>query len=301
MTRGETLLTKRNLIIALVLGAMVLPLLFIGPSLNSSENHIVEVEQEKHVEQTLCEPCPPQPELGQFHHKYFQGFNFGKCLKWAVSFPWNKEVNNWNYGGHGDRRLTPFEVTLNENSVFIEIGGNRGDDMDFFLNTYPFLNYYVFEPVKQWATHLENKHKVPKVHVYAIGLGDEAAELNFDANQGFGANQWGKRDAVTIAQVSDFFNSHPVLNSSQIDVFHINCEGCEYPVLEELIKANYAPKWKVLQFGSHNYPHQRDIMARYCRLQDLLLPTHNRVWGVPGAWERWVRKDVPSTPTPYPF
>ncbi|CAF4844171.1 unnamed protein product, partial [Rotaria sp. Silwood1] len=49
----------------------------------------------------------------------------------------------------------------------------------------------------------------------------------------------------------------------------------------------------IIQFGSHRPSAIRSsISQRYCCLQQMLSVTHHLQFGIPWAWERWLRNDL---------
>ena len=72
-----------------------------------------------------------------------------------------------------------------------------------------------------------------------------------------------------------------------IDLFHVNCEGCEWEMMENIISNGLHKKMKMIQFGSHYFSPISDISYRYCKIRDQLQETHSFKFGIPFAWERW--------------
>ena len=75
--------------------------------------------------------------------------------------------------------------------------------------------------------------------------------------------------------------------SGQITLLHVNCEGCEWELLESIIESDEHTKIKVIQFGSHYFSQVKDIATRYCNVRSQLSKTHRMVYGQAWAWERW--------------
>merc|ERR1712083_456956 len=80
---------------------------------------------------------------------------------------------------------------------------------------------------------------------------------------------------------------------SEISLLHINCEGCEWEMLENLIEQpDVMSKVRCLQVGTHFFPELvSNLNKRYCKIREQLSLTHRLVWGVPYAWERWDRRE----------
>ena len=77
-----------------------------------------------------------------------------------------------------------------------------------------------------------------------------------------------------------------------ISLLHMNCEGCEWELLESIIKNDEHLSISVIQFGSHFSPKVKDIAARYCKVREQLSKTHRMVYGQSWAWERWDRRNL---------
>ena len=78
--------------------------------------------------------------------------------------------------------------------------------------------------------------------------------------------------------------------TDNIDLLHVNCEGCEWEMLENIIKAGEHKHIRTIQFGSHYFPQVPGITGRYCRIREELNKTHSMVYGQAWAWERWDRR-----------
>merc|ERR1711874_127156 len=78
----------------------------------------------------------------------------------------------------------------------------------------------------------------------------------------------------------------------QLDLLHINCEGCEYELLENIIENNLHRKIKIIQFGSHFFAQIARLTERYCNIREKLSETHVKIYGQSFGWERWDSKLV---------
>ena len=76
-----------------------------------------------------------------------------------------------------------------------------------------------------------------------------------------------------------------------IDLLHMNCEGCEWEMLETLIQSRLVGRIKTLQIGTHWYPHLQKLPERYCRIQLALDCTHVMEFRSPFGWERHILLD----------
>ena len=78
--------------------------------------------------------------------------------------------------------------------------------------------------------------------------------------------------------------------SGDLDLLHVNCEGCEYEMLENIIKSGLHWKIKIIQFGTHFFSEVPRLTERYCDIRSELSQSHRMVYGIAFAWERWDRK-----------
>ena len=96
-------------------------------------------------------------------------------------------------------------------------------------------------------------------------------------------------ECSTIRNVSAIILNELELFNKPFSV-HMNCEGCEFEVVQSLIETGLISRVRVLQFGSHRVDFVQNPVYQYCSLRLALLKTHNLLWAEPWAWERWVLK-----------
>ncbi len=146
-------------------------------------------------------------------------------------------------------------------------------------------------------------------HAYAYGLSDrstfiEMAENSTAEGQSLSLIREQKmvrsheRHKLIIRDVSEIIFELKILRQlgahlntvdGELTVLHMNCEGCEYEVLERLIDTHFIKYVRYLQFGTHRpISIQSTITERYCSLQKKLSNTHRREFGIPWGWERWI-------------
>ncbi|CAE7384519.1 unnamed protein product [Symbiodinium sp. CCMP2592] len=153
--------------------------------------------------------------------------------------------------------------------VIVELGGNRGEDLQAFLTLYPHAHIHSFEPVKSHYDYLLQKFSAPisegRVKIYNLGASDADAKVTFRTDGDISASS-----ACPVAGAS-------MPARRPIDVFSVNCEGCEYAVLERLRDTGWFSKIKVLQVSWHVSSSIPRRVGRRCRLAKDLPGTHFRL------------------------
>merc|ERR1712032_526337 len=79
-------------------------------------------------------------------------------------------------------------------------------------------------------------------------------------------------------------------DKTEVDLLHVNCEGCEWEMFENLISSGIHTKIRMIQFGSHYFSQVEGITQRYCQIRDRLSETHHMLYGEAWGWERWDRR-----------
>ena len=77
--------------------------------------------------------------------------------------------------------------------------------------------------------------------------------------------------------------------SDAIDLLHVNCEGCEWEMFDNLIETKVLESIKSIQFSAHYFSQVPNLLSRYCKLKKTLAMTHKMVYGQSFGWERWDR------------
>merc|ERR1712232_1298763 len=96
---------------------------------------------------------------------------------------------------------------------------------------------------------------------------------------------------------------------SEVELLHVNCEGCEYDVIESLKETGRLASMAQVQIATHLLEspattfHETLHLSmqlsvhRYCEMHKALSETHERAWGLPWVWERWTRKEFSRSTT----
>lgn len=175
--------------------------------------------------------------------------------------------------------------------IIVELGGNRGEDLQAFLTLYPHAHIHSFEPVKSHYDYLLQKFSAPisegRVKIYNLGASDADAKVTFrtdgdiSASSAYGAVQRRKEkprfEDVQVRDIHKLLQNVVHAERRPIDVFSVNCEGCEYAVLERLRDTGWFSKLKVLQVSWHVSSSIPRRIGRRCRLAKDLPGSHFRL------------------------
>lgn len=198
---------------------------------------------------------------------------------------------------------------LNSSSFVVYVGGNTdGYDGKVFMERYK-SSIVIFEPVpsffsaltKLWQTYLASGQGF-RAALYNVGLGkdDRVVEASIAGQSTFGmaGTKGEKMEKLQIVEAASALRNLMGVRqlegmAEEISLLHMNCEGCEWEMLENLLKhPDVMSKVRSLQVGTHYFPEWvPNQNKRYCAIREQLGLTHRMVWGVPYAWERWDIKE----------
>jgi FkbM family methyltransferase len=188
--------------------------------------------------------------------------------------------------------------------VIIDIGSYIGADLVSFLRKAPQnVTVHTFEPVAAYRTKLARRvHTLVhsgrgRLHVHPIGLGrsnhtacfaskraaatDEVSADQADSSNAAGSTCGAIRDAAATLQ-----------SFARVDIMQINCEGCEYDVLERLLEQPAVLQVvRSLEVQFHLDWGVQKNTSRYCRIESGLRSQGFRLdYRHPFLWERWARR-----------
>lgn len=203
---------------------------------------------------------------------------------------------------HVDRRLK-----LPESSqVVVEVGGNLGGDLAWFVNKLPNATIFTFEPVPDFAAKLAEQYAgQPRVVINRFGIADRDANTTFNvdgeggqATGGLKTKPQQQQVPVVLRDVSVVLEEVQHAAGRPADSMSINCEGCEYLVLRRMQEQGWLPRVRYLQVSWHVVDGIRDRVAQRCALEHALQETHDLLWydGVFG-WQGWQRRRSPPEAT----
>lgn len=210
---------------------------------------------------------------------------------------YNKGLTIW-FGNKSDIRWN-HHVYLNKNSVVMDIGGNTGIDAQHIISMFHPMFYLVLEPVKLYYDHLVKMFSNENsVLVFQFGAGSRNTQLNVsiagkdgDATSVF-EHTTNKTTKIQLYNITDIFIGLGLNCLNELDLLTINCEGCEFEILEEILKTNMIMFIKNIQFATHTtLLYLKNPIERYCKIQELLSRTHIISYQYKFIWESWKRKN----------
>ena len=187
---------------------------------------------------------------------------------------------------------------LNGNSKVIEIGGNTGLFSDNLQKLFKPGRYYILEPIEKYSDVLQEKYKnLNNIVVCGFGIGKEdrtdTVKLAGIATSKFLGTNAPKESLVPLRQVNATnFLLQMIFKYPEIDLLTINCEGCEYDILDTVLDSTLVNQFKHIQISFHHFGQLGNTLKRWCEYQELLKRTHRMVYQYKLFWESWTRKDL---------
>ncbi len=175
------------------------------------------------------------------------------------------------------------------------VGAHReGRDGKYFHSKFNCL-MHVFEPIADFFNTLKTQHWTHHqnvfLHNYGLGAKDEKISgISLKGDGTFLRKSTQSPDHTTkTAFIRSFNQTWSELNTTNLDLLHINCEGCEFHILNGIFKQNNVISHiKTIQIQAHyNELYRNNIFAAYCGLIQNLLKSHHIIFQRPFLWERW--------------
>lgn len=188
---------------------------------------------------------------------------------------------------------------LTSQSLVLDVGGNKGEDADAMIQAFHPGIYVILEPINSLFTKLTDKFKSQdNVILYNFGLAakDDTFFVNVvghggDATSVFTGNKGGKCN-LKVYNTTQFMQRLGV-PCYDVDLITINCEGCEFEILETLIASGLISHFQHVQFATHPLLTRLEKpVERYCEIQQKLARTHMIEYQYKFCWETWKRKDI---------
>ena len=166
------------------------------------------------------------------------------------------------------------------------VGANtHGGDGLVFYKKYK-CKLHLFEPMPSFFKQLKSHWKsIPNAVLHPYGLGKYSRVINNVQEKGVSTFTMSEGTGKVSTEIK-----HPSAVkgfNETIDLLHVNCEGCEWELLEAFIASGKIPGISIVQFGTHWFQQVPDIGHRYCSIDATLQKTHRKIFQQPFGWERW--------------
>ncbi len=165
-------------------------------------------------------------------------------------------------------------LKLTDPFTIIDVGANKGQSIDFFLNLYPLAIIYAFEPNRKLFLKLVEKYKpYQQIKLYNLGISNVNGSLRFYQNildetssfelpsknstclkkkasiLGVGPNEIIATEYdVDVSTLSHFCSSHEIRD---VSILKIDVEGHEFQCLEGLLPSSDV-NIGIIQLEKHN-------------------------------------------------
>lgn len=202
----------------------------------------------------------------------------------------------WSYA---DARSVKFQL-VPDTKVIVEIGGNKGDDLMEYSKRFPHAQVFSYEPTPLYFNALEQKFSgMANVTINNIGAADEDQLATFlvhehkSHHEELHTDRSGTcRTHVCLRDADAILNEVEAITGLVPDVLSLNCEGCEYRVLERLAHQGWMKHLRYLQVAWH----EPQGMAKHkrvedrCTMEQWLGKTWDPIWAADGGWQGWQRR-----------
>lgn len=192
----------------------------------------------------------------------------------------------------GDSLLT--ECDLGPESLVFDVGGDVGNWAEAISRRYdPYI--HIFEPNPNSYQSLRAKFTdLEKVAIEPFGLSDcnRTARLSL---RGMGSSVFAESPRyescahhaeIDLRDIAEVVGAMEVDN---IDLFKVNIEGSEFPLLLRMIETSLIEKCRIIRIQFHEWYPGAHRLRKEIRRQ--LARTHEVEWDYPFVWESWRRKD----------
>ena len=189
----------------------------------------------------------------------------------------------------GDKTRYSLHTYLSQNSLVIEVGGYTGVDIKKMRELHGPFKTLLFEPIFHDQARMNLKDLGVEVYPYGLGASTRSATfaIKGDATKPTEDGQ--------VAQIRRFSDVIKELSIVRIDLLQINCEGCEWELLESVIENKQSHIFQHIQVQFHSSADWvEDRLDRYAAIQDRLTETHELLYDHPWIWQLWQAKSTQS-------
>jgi FkbM family methyltransferase len=194
------------------------------------------------------------------------------------------------YADRGDETLR-LDYDLEPDSLVLDAGGYLGHwSADIFCKFS--CRIEVYEPVESFAAATATRfERNPRIAVHHYGLGGENRRdsiLLDEVGSSSVLTPVGVDAARAEIELRDVVEVIDELDRDEIDLLKINIEGGEFELLERLLAAGQADRFRYLQIQFHSGAPAAE--SRRGAIRDDLARTHRLMWDYPWIWESWERR-----------
>ena len=141
----------------------------------------------------------------------------------------------------------------------------------------------LFEPIFYEEAKHNLKH-LDKIQILPYGVGSSHRVIYFDVAGD--ATKPAEASSGKIGVIRKFTEVLSDLDLLSVDLLQVNCEGCEWDVLESVL----GDVWRLKHIQVQFHPDADFVpnrLERYARIQDQLAETHDLVYDFPWIWQLW--------------
>lgn len=221
-----------------------------------------------------------------------------KCTEHMITK--QKEITLFHQNKGQQNKIYEHPEKLYPNATIIDAGGFTGRDLGVFRSNAAKLginlddmNVEIFEPhpkiFKRLISNIGLNPTWLSAHNY--GLGNNNTQMCMD-DESDGASTIKKEQcslSVNVKDIAEVIKAH-----AQIDLLHINCEGCEIPILNRVLETSI-DKVQTIEVQMHK---KYVTVQKYCQIATALFSAgYHRVYHYAFVWEAWTRVNTLHTVT----
>jgi len=184
-----------------------------------------------------------------------------------------------------------------EAKVIVDIGGNVGDDVSFFVQKHPDARIFTFEPIPELFQKLQGRFaNHPNVIAQNFGMSNTNAQKEFilEGPAGIGTTGMdhgvsGKPVQVQLRDIDEVLAWIHKQTGQVPDLLSMNCEGCEYLVMQRMAETGWLGKIPNVQLSWHVAGDVKDRVEKRCDVEKRLWQSHTRKFKSDFGWVGWQR------------
>merc|ERR1719401_2933417 len=138
----------------------------------------------------------------------------------------------------------------------------------------------------------------PRVNITNVGASDMNCDAEFVLDGGHGEGTsgldhtaQGELVKVHLQDIDDILGRVTRKVGFVPDVVNINCEGCEYAVMQRIADKGWLGKIPFIQLSWHTPSGVQDRLAKRCRIEQALMQSYKRVYHSYPGWVGWKLRD----------